>query len=131
VKLRSLHGSWILTSLSSISVSWSQALQINLEYNTDILCQNTNNGLPVTAKESRRRLAGDLLSEVAFIAWKLDFDISFIHQRQLVYSAANLPDDLDTKTLSPNMGIMAYFIRHISIRKRVLRYSLSVRQGTC
>jgi hypothetical protein len=35
--------------------------------------------------------AGDLLSEVAFIAWKLDFDISFIHQRQLVYSAANKP----------------------------------------
>jgi hypothetical protein len=32
------------------------------------------------------------------------------------------PGDLDTDTLIANMGIMAYFIRHISIRKRVLRY---------
>lgn len=32
-----------------------------------------------------------------------------------------LPGDLDHSTLLPNMGIMAYFIRHIAIRKRVLR----------
>jgi hypothetical protein len=33
-----------------------------------------------------------------------------------------LPGDSDNNSLSPNMGIMAYFIRHIALRKRVLRY---------
>lgn len=36
-----------------------------------------------------------------------------------------LPGELDTATLLPNMGIMAYYIRHISIRKRVLRQGTS------
>lgn len=35
-----------------------------------------------------------------------------------------IPGELDSDTLMPNVGMMAYFIRHISIRKRVLRYAL-------
>lgn len=30
-------------------------------------------------------------------------------------------DYVDNKTILPNMGMMAYFVRHISIRKKVLR----------
>lgn len=33
-----------------------------------------------------------------------------------------LVGDSDANTIIPNMGIMAYFIRHISIRRRVLRF---------
>ncbi|KAJ5254700.1 hypothetical protein N7497_007831 [Penicillium chrysogenum] len=131
--------------LSGLTTRMTQALQINLEYNTDILCQNTNNGLPVTAKESRRRLMWSCYIMDALVGSGVD-QLTLMDERdvkiQLPCNERNftqqvpcltetlypgswlkiLPDDLDTKTLSPNMGIMAYFIRHISIRKRVLRY---------
>ncbi|KAJ5040214.1 hypothetical protein NUH16_010016 [Penicillium rubens] len=113
----------------------TQALQINLEYNTDILCQNTNNGLPVTAKESRRRLMWSCYIMDALVGSGVD-QLTLMDERdvkiQLPCNERNftqqvpcltetlypgswlkiLPDDLDTKTLSPNMGIMAY-IKHL------------------
>ncbi|KAJ6186811.1 hypothetical protein N7519_001719 [Penicillium mononematosum] len=131
--------------LSGLTTRMTQALQINLEYNTDILCQNTDNGLPVTAKESRRRLMWSCYIMDALVGSGVD-QLTLMDERdvkiQLPCNERNftqqvpcltetlypgswlkiLPEDLDTKTLSPNMGIMAYFIRHISIRKRVLRY---------
>jgi Fungal specific transcription factor domain. len=131
--------------LSGLTTRMTQALQINLEYNTDILCQDTDNGLPVTAKESRRRLMWSCYIMDALVGSGVD-QLTLMDERdikiQLPCNERNfiqkvpcltetlypgswlkiLPEDLDTKTLLPNMGIMAYFIRHISIRKRVLRY---------
>ncbi|KAK4862365.1 hypothetical protein LT330_010766 [Penicillium expansum] len=131
--------------LSGLTTRMTQALQINLEYNTDILCQDTENGLPVTAKESRRRLMWSCYIMDALVGSGVD-QLTLMDERdikiQLPCNERNftqnvpcitetlypgswlkiLPEDSDTKTLLPNMGIMAYFIRHISIRKRVLRY---------
>ncbi|CRL23560.1 unnamed protein product [Penicillium camemberti] len=36
--------------LSGLTIRMTQVLQINLEYNTDILCQDTDNGLLVIVK---------------------------------------------------------------------------------
>ncbi|CAI7658778.1 unnamed protein product [Penicillium glandicola] len=131
--------------LSGLTTRMTQALQINLEYNTDIICQDTDNGLPVTVKESRRRLMWSCYIMDALVGSGVD-QLTLMDERdikiQLPCNERNftqqvpcltetlspgswlkiLPEDLDTKTLLPNMGIMAYFIRHISIRKRVLRY---------
>ena len=131
--------------LSGLTTRMTQALQINLEYNTDILCQDTDNGLPVTAKESRRRLMWSCYIMDSLVGSGVD-QLTLMDERdikiQLPCNERNfiqhipcltetlspgsrlkiLPEDSDTKTLLPNMGIMAYFIRHISIRKRVLRY---------
>ncbi|KAJ5976673.1 hypothetical protein N7501_000015, partial [Penicillium viridicatum] len=131
--------------LSGLTTRMTQALQINLEYNTDILCQDTDNGLPVTAKESRRRLMWSCYIMDALVGSGVD-QLTLMDERdikiQLPCNERNfiqhipcltetlspgsrlkfLPQDSDTKTLLPNMGIMAYFIRHVSIRKRVLRY---------
>ncbi|KAJ5971510.1 uncharacterized protein N7479_001428 [Penicillium vulpinum] len=131
--------------LSGITTRMTQALQINLEYNTDILCRDTGNGLPVTAKESRRRLMWSCYIMDALVGSGVDQltlmderdikiqlpcnDRNFTQQvpclTETLYPGSWLkfiPEDLDTKSLLPNMGIMAYFIRQISIRKRVLRY---------
>ncbi|KAJ5503751.1 hypothetical protein N7463_006625 [Penicillium fimorum] len=131
--------------LSGLTTRMTQALQINLEYNTDILCQDTDNGLPVTAKESRRRLMWSCYIMDALVGSGVD-QLMLMDERdikiQLPCNERNftqqipcltetlypgswlklLPEDIDTKTLLPNMGIMAYSIRQISIRKRVLRY---------
>jgi hypothetical protein len=131
--------------LSGITTRMTQALQINLEYNTDILCQDSYGGLSVTAKESRRRLMWSCYIMDALVGSGVD-QLTLIDERdikiQLPCNDRNFaqqvpcltetlrpgnwlrifPGDLDTDTLIANMGIMAYFIRHISIRKRVLRY---------
>lgn len=131
--------------LSGLTARMTQALQINLEYNTDIMCQDTGDGLPVTTKESRRRLMWSCYIMDALVGSGVD-QLTLMDERdikiQLPCNERNfiqhipcltetlypgswlkiLPEDSDTKTLLPNMGIMAYFIRQISIRKRVLRY---------
>lgn len=131
--------------LSGITTRMTQALQINLEYNTDILCHDTEEGLSVTEKESRRRLMWSCYIMDALVGSGVD-QLTLMEERdikiQLPCNERNfiqqvpcltetlapgswlkiLPGHVETDTLLPNMGIMAYFIRHISIRKRVLRY---------
>lgn len=122
----------------------TQALQINLEYNTDILCQNDDTGLTVTEKESRRRLmwscyvmdalVGSGVDQLTLVDEK-DMKIQLpCNERNFVQQIPCLTETLETgnclkfmgdyvdnKTILPNMGMMAYFVRHISIRKKVLR----------
>ncbi|KAJ5327643.1 uncharacterized protein N7506_010745 [Penicillium brevicompactum] len=129
--------------LSGITTRMTQALQINLEYNTDILCHDTEEGLSVTEKESRRRLMWSCYIMDALVGSGVD-QLTLMEERdikiQLPCNERNfiqqvpcltetlapgswlkiLPGHVETDTLLPNMGIMAYFIRHISIRKRVL-----------
>jgi hypothetical protein len=136
--------------LSGITTRMTQALQINLEYNTDILCQEAESNLPVTARESRRRLMWSCYIMDALVGSGVD-QLTLMDERdikiQLPCNERNftqqvpcltetlnpgdrlkrLPGDPDTNSLSPNMGIMAYFIRHIALRKRVLRYVFSIK----
>jgi hypothetical protein len=131
--------------LSGITTRMTQALQINLEYNTDILCQEVESTLPVTARESRRRLMWSCYIMDALVGSGVD-QLTLMDERdikiQLPCNERNftqqvpcitknlnpgnrfklLSRDPDTDSVSPNMGIMAYFIRHIALRKRVLRY---------
>ncbi|KAJ5717594.1 hypothetical protein N7488_003240 [Penicillium malachiteum] len=131
--------------LSGLITRMTQALQINLEYNTDILCQNTDIGPSVTARESRRRLmwscyimdalVGSGVDQLTLVDEK-DMKIqlpcnerNFIQQIPCLTETLEpgnrlkfIPGELDNETIMPNMGMMAYFIRHIPIRKRVLRY---------
>lgn len=130
--------------LSGLITRMNQALQINLEYNTDLLCQSHAIEPSVTAKESRRRLmwscyamdtlVGSGVDQLTLVDEK-DIKIqlpcnerNFIQQIPCITETLEpgnwlkfLPGELHTATLLPNMGIMAYFIRHLSIRKRVLR----------
>jgi hypothetical protein len=132
--------------LSGITTRMTQALQINLEYNTDILCYDADGGLSVTEKESRRRLMWSCYIMDALVGSGVD-QLTLMDEKdikiQLPCNERNfsqqipcltetlrpgnwlkiLPGDLNVDALLPNMGIMAYFIRHISIRKRVLRYA--------
>ncbi|KAJ5243522.1 uncharacterized protein N7469_001849, partial [Penicillium citrinum] len=131
--------------ISGLITRMTQALQINLEYNTDILCQNDDTGLTVTEKESRRRLmwscyvmdalVGSGVDQLTLVDEK-DMKIQLpCNERNFVQQIPCLTETLETgnclkfmgdyvdnKTILPNMGMMAYFVRHISIRKKVLRY---------
>ncbi|CAG8923331.1 unnamed protein product [Penicillium salamii] len=131
--------------LSGITTRMTQALQINLEFNIDILCHDDDGGLSVTEKESRRRLMWSCYVMDALVGSGVD-QLTLMDERdikiQLPCNERNftqqlpcltetltpgswlkiLPGHFEPDALLPNMGIMAYFIRHISIRKRVLRY---------
>ncbi|KAJ5151336.1 uncharacterized protein N7482_010588 [Penicillium canariense] len=131
--------------LSGLITRMTQALQINLEYNTDLLCQNNDFGPSVTAKECRRRLMWSCYVMDALVGSGVD-QLTLVDERdmkiQLPCNERNftqqipcltetldpgnwlkfVPQEVDTNAIVPNMGIMAYFVRHISIRKRVLRY---------
>ncbi|KAJ5092998.1 hypothetical protein N7456_008859 [Penicillium angulare] len=131
--------------LSGLITRMTQALQINLEYNTDIMCQNTDVGPSVTARECRRRLmwscyimdalVGSGVDQLTLVDEK-DMKIqlpcnerNFIQQIPCLTETLEpgnwlkfIPGELNSDALMPNMGMMAHFIRHISIRKRVLRY---------
>lgn len=129
--------------LSSLTTRMTQALQINLEYNTDILCKEST-GLSVTEKESRRRLMWSCYALDALVGSGVDqltlmdekhikvqlpcHDHNFLQQ---IPSITELLEPGQVLRFAPvtslpeaaqNMGIMAYFIRHVAIRKRVLWY---------
>lgn len=130
--------------LSGLITRMTQALQINLEYNTDLLCQNYDSGLTVTEKESRRRLMWSCYVMDALVGSGVD-QLTLVDERdmkiQLPCNERNfvqqipcltetletgnwlkfIGEEMDTRTVLPNMGMMAYFVRHISVRKKVLR----------
>ncbi|KAF3392619.1 hypothetical protein F1880_008847, partial [Penicillium rolfsii] len=131
--------------LSGIITRMTQALQINLEYNTDLLCQNNDVGPSITARESRRRLMWSCYVLDALVGSGVD-QLTLVDEKdmkiQLPCNERNftqqipcltetlepgtwlkfVSEKVDLNAIQPNMGIMAYFIRHVSIRKRVLRY---------
>ncbi|KAL4898550.1 fungal-specific transcription factor domain-containing protein [Aspergillus ambiguus] len=131
--------------LSGLIIRMTQALQINLEYNTDLLCQDIDSAVSITSKESRRRLmwscyvmdalVGSGVDQLTLVDEK-DVKIqlpcnerSFTQQIPCLTETLKpgswlkfIPGETDTSAILPNMGIMAYFVRHIAIRRRVLRY---------
>ncbi|KEF61265.1 uncharacterized protein A1O9_02830 [Exophiala aquamarina CBS 119918] len=109
VRLFSSNGNYTQAfMLSALMTRMTHALQINLEYTTDILGQHSDsNTLSVTARESRRRLMWSCYITDAHCGSGVD---------QLI------PVDLMSQNSMNNISIAAYFIQHIETRKRVLKY---------
>lgn len=130
--------------LSALMARMTQALQINLEYSSDLLNQSPETNLTPTIRESRRRLmwscyvtdvlCGSGVDQLTLIQGKdlkiqLPYtDWHFLHERPCITRTLagppleflpheSIPGDIDN-----NMGMLAYFIQQIEIRRRVLRY---------
>lgn len=129
--------------LSGTAIRMSQALQINLEYSTDILCTEQSN-MSCCARESRRRLmwscyvmdswVGSGVDQLTLID---DCDIkvqlpcherNFLHQVSTITETLTkgqvlkfIPEELRPPHPVGNMGIAAYFTRIAGFRKSVLR----------
>ncbi|KAL2783593.1 fungal-specific transcription factor domain-containing protein [Aspergillus keveii] len=130
--------------LGGLTARMAQALQINLEYSTDVLCQETGRNLSVPEREARRRLMWSCFVTDALLGSGVD-QLTLIEERdikiQLPCNERRFIQEVPciTRTLNgsllgfirsdsippnpdENMGIMACFIQHIQIRKQVLRY---------
>ncbi|KAK5535011.1 hypothetical protein LTR23_008053 [Exophiala sp. CCFEE 6169] len=130
--------------LSALMARMTQALQINLEYTTDMLGQLGDGALSITARESRRRLmwscyitdalCGSGVDQLTLIDDK-DIKIqlpcdeqSFLHERPCITRMLNgsplpfIPAELIVPNSSNNISMTAYFIQHVETRKRVLKY---------
>ncbi|KFX87420.1 hypothetical protein V490_08281 [Pseudogymnoascus sp. VKM F-3557] len=131
--------------ISGAATRMLQALQINLEYSTDILCTKTSNTMPFCTRESRRRLmwscyvadswVGSGVDQLTLIA---DCDVKVqlpCHERNFIQQIPSItetltkgqvlnfiPQELRPRDPSINMGIAAYFARIAGIRKKILRY---------
>ena len=130
--------------LSGITARMAQALQINLEHSTDILCQDSGSSPDASTKESRRRLmwccyisdslVGSGVDQLTLIK---DSDIKIqlpCNERNFLLQTACITEVLEPGQFlkfldahdlpsnpSDNMGIRAYFVRYIAIRRKVLR----------
>lgn len=121
----------------------SQALQINLEHSADVLCTQPGPSLSPCSKEARRRLmwscyvmdswVGSGVDELTLFE---DTDIKIqlpCHSRNFLLQIPCITETLDNRVLkflpeeltpqnaADNMGMMAYFIRLVKLRKQVLR----------
>lgn len=130
--------------LSAIMVRMTQALQINLEYSSDLLNNGATTALSTTMRESRRRLMWscyvtdvlcgsgvDQLTMVFERDLKIQLpcnDWAFLHEKPIVtrtlygQTLPFLTADTLPKNLDVNMGMAARFVQQIEIRRRVLRY---------
>jgi hypothetical protein len=133
--------------LCSISTRMAQALQMNVEYSTDVLCTYSSDGPSPAARESRRRLMWATYIMDAWVGSGVDqltlLDESDIKiqlpctdqgfSRQMPTITETLEPGCILKFLSreilesnpaENMGMAAYFVRLTGYRKRVLRWEL-------
>ncbi|KAJ5823869.1 hypothetical protein N7447_006209 [Penicillium robsamsonii] len=130
--------------LSGVTARISQALQLNLESSADVLCTQSDSTCPIS-NESKRRLmwscyvmdswVGSGVNQLTLLEDK-DLKIQLpCHSHNFSLGTPCITEVLDEgKVLgfiprehshfqpAQNMGIEAYFIRLVSIRKRVLRY---------
>lgn len=130
--------------LSGLTARMAQALQINLEHSTDILCQNAESDPGASTKESRRRLmwccyvtdslVGSGVDQLTLIK-EADIKIQLpCTERNFLLQAPCITEVLEPghflKFLTPeylpsyqkdNMGIRACYLRYISIRRKCLK----------
>jgi hypothetical protein len=133
--------------LSSITARMAQALQINLEHSTDVLCRDSGsdgNAPSASVKESRRRLMWCCYITDSLVGSGID-QLTLIETSeikiQLPCNERNfvLEEPCITETLEPGqmlgflprellpkfpldcMGMTAFYIRHIATRRKVLR----------
>ncbi|OQU94697.1 Fungal specific transcription factor domain-containing protein [Cladophialophora immunda] len=132
-------------TLTGVSTRMAQALQLNLEYSTNILEDEAHGGPSICSKEARRRLMWACYVQDALIGSGTDqltmfrdCDIKIqlpTHERNFIYQIPCvtelcehghflkfLSEEMIPQQSAENMGIMAYYVRLIEIRKRVLRY---------
>lgn len=132
--------------LSGLAVRMAQALKLNHEYSSDILCAEGDGlALSVVSRESRRRLmwacyvldvwTGHGVDHLTLLR-ESDIKIQLpCNERNFGLRIASVTETLGVghvlQFLSPavvppkpaaNMGIMAYYIRIVTLWKRVLRY---------
>ena len=130
--------------LSGLTARMAQALQINLEHSTDIVCQNIGGGPDASTKESRRRLMwccwitdtliGSGVDQLILIK---DSDIKIqlpCTEKNFLLQTPCITEVLEPgqflKFLTPdslpaypqdNMGIRACYLRYIKTRRKVLK----------
>lgn len=130
--------------LSALMARMTQALQINLEYSEDFLNQSADTRLCATTREGRRRLMwscyvtdvllGSGVDQLALIHEK-DLEIqlpsnewSFLHGHPRVTKTLRgvplpfVPAELIPADIDSNMGMLAFFVQQMEMRRRVLRY---------
>ncbi|KAF4963495.1 hypothetical protein FSARC_8504 [Fusarium sarcochroum] len=128
---------------SALMARMTQALQLNLEYSSDLFDLSPN-ALSATARESRRRLmwscyVTDVLCsngvEQLTLIFEKDIKIqlpcnerNFLHERPCITRTLNgspldfIPHDRLPADIDSNMGILAYLVQQLEIRRRVLWY---------
>ena len=130
--------------LSATSARMAQALQVNLEHSADVLCTQSSHTISACSKEARRRLMWSCYVMDSWVGSGVDqltmLDAQDIkiqlpcHSRNFLLQIPCITETMERgKVLdflfedmipdnpSENMGIMAYFIRLVELRKRVLR----------
>ena len=133
--------------LSGLTVRLAQALKLNKEYSSDILCTDTSDPASpsVVTRESRRRLMWAVFaldawtgtgSEQMALLRESDIKIQLpCNERSFGLRIASVTETLGVghvlQSLPPavvpnkpaaNMGIMAYYVRIVTLRKRVVRF---------
>ncbi|KAF5010277.1 hypothetical protein FDECE_3562 [Fusarium decemcellulare] len=130
--------------LSALMARMTQALQLNLEYSSDLLDQSPNASLSTTARECRRRLmwscyVTDVLCsngvEQLTLIFEKDLKIqlpcsdwNFLNERPCITRTLNgspldfVPRNMIPGDIDSNMGMLAYLIQQLEIRRRVLWY---------
>ncbi|EGU80456.1 hypothetical protein FOXB_09013 [Fusarium oxysporum f. sp. conglutinans Fo5176] len=132
--------------LSGLAVRMAHALQLNVEFSPDILCAEANESSPpAVEKESRRRLMWACYILDAWTGSGVD-QLTLLREAdikiQLPCNERNfrlripcvtetlgvghvlqfLPPAIVPRRPASNMGIMAYYIRIVTLWKRVVRY---------
>ncbi|KAF7548014.1 hypothetical protein G7046_g8824 [Stylonectria norvegica] len=132
--------------VSGLAVRMAHALQVNVEFSPDILCADANESAPpAVEKESRRRLMWACYILDAWTGSGVD-QLTLLREAdikiQLPCNERNfrlripcvtetlgvghvlqfLPPAIVPRRPAANMGIMAYYIRIVTLWKRVVRY---------
>lgn len=131
--------------LSGLAIRMAHALKINIEYNSDVLCTDTNDSQPsIVSRESRRRLMWACYvldawtsSGVEHLMLLRENDIKIqlpCNERNFGLRIASVTETLGVghvlQFLHPavvprkpagNMGIMAYYIRIVTLWKKVVK----------
>lgn len=141
IRIGNYAGAFVLTGTIT---RMAQALQLNLEYSTDIFHDEPNNGPTVCSKEARRRLMWSCYILDTLIGSGVDQltlfnepDIKIqlpCNERNFVLQVPCVTEMLPTgqplpfispKQIPPrvidNIGIVALYVRLIALRKQVLR----------
>lgn len=131
-------------TLTGVATRMTQALQLNLEYSTNVLEDEPDGGPSNCSKEARRRLMWACYVQDALIGSGIDqltmfrnSDIKIqlpTHERNFIFQIPSvtelaergrflkfLPEEMIPQHPAENMGIMAHYIRLVEIRKAVLR----------
>jgi hypothetical protein len=130
--------------LCGISTRMAQALQMNVEYSTDVLCTHSSGGPSPAAREARRRLMWATYIMDAWVGSGVDqltllddndiriqmpgSDQNFTRQTAAITETFEpgcilsfLSKEVLESNPAENMGMAAYFVRLTAFRKRVLR----------